>query len=424
LSKIDARGAAGVRAPFDLQRLLEDLAGTMMLRAEKKGLRMAMELDSALPRYIRTDAPKLRQILINLLGNAIKFTEKGRVTLRARRQGGAEAVRGAEGDSRVRLEFEVEDTGIGIPPEDRARIFEPFVQVKTSRKPSGGVGLGLAISKKLTDLLGGEISLRSEVGRGSVFVLSIAVERVEDTDIPGQAVVRRVTGLAPGQSSYRLLVVDDNLESRLLLRQLLEPVGFKVLEAAGGQEAIDLFRKDPPHLVWMDIRMPEMDGYEAARRIREAESGRRGQDGRELHTPIIAFTAGAMESKESSPLSGVFDDWVYKPFREEEIFAKIESHLGVRFLYREVGSAAGREGNIQDSAAFSPADLAHLPGDWLEEFSRALKTGWPDRLLTMIDRIPPEHAHAARVLGELVRMHQFDELVALAQGALKEKADG
>ncbi len=158
LSKIDAGQAAVVTSTLDFHRFLEDLTGTLMPRAEKKGLEMVLEVDRALPRYIQADARKLRQILLNLLGNAVKFTEKGRVILRAMRQEDKEAVRGAEDASRVRIEFEVEDTGIGISPEDRERIFEPFVQADPSRKPSGGVGLGLAISKKLAALMGAEIT--------------------------------------------------------------------------------------------------------------------------------------------------------------------------------------------------------------------------------------------------------------------------
>jgi CheY-like chemotaxis protein len=282
----------------------------------------------------------------------------------------------------------------------------------------------LAISKKLAALLGGEIMVRSEVGRGSVFGLNVGVQRAEEADIPGRAVVRRVMGLAPGQSSYCLLVVDDNLESRLLLRQLLEPVGFRVLEAAGGQEAIDLYRKDQPHLVWMDIRMPEMDGYEAARRIREAEGARRNDGGQGDHTPIIALTAGLMENKGSSPLAGVFDDWVYKPFREEEIFDKIEKHLGAQFVYQPSALPAAQEDAPEDRAALTPADLSNLPADWLEEFSRTLTTGRSKPLLTLIARIHPAHAKVGRTLGEWVRIHRFDKLIPLIQGALKEKANG
>jgi CheY-like chemotaxis protein/anti-sigma regulatory factor (Ser/Thr protein kinase) len=424
LSKIEADQAAPVNTPLDLHDFLGGICEMLRSRTEKKGLKLILEWDPALPTHVRTDVAKLRQVLINLLSNAIKFTEKGRVTLRARRREGGERVCGAEAASPIRIEFEVEDTGIGISPEDRERVFESFVQLKPSRKPSGGVGLGLAISKKLADLLGGEISLRSEVGRGSVFGLNIGVERVEETDVPGQAVVRKVTGLAPGQPSYRLLVVDDNLESRLLLRQLLEPLGFKVLEAAGGREAIDLCRKDQPHLIWMDIRMPEMDGYEAARRIREAEGARRKEDGAEIHTPIIAFTAGVMENKDLSPLAGVFDDWVYKPFREEEIFAKLERHLGVQFVYQPSVRSAVEQDQTREKAALTPADLSVLPVDWLKEFFETLQKGRSTQLQNMIKQVPPEHAEMARALAELVRVHQFDRLIPLVREALKENADG
>jgi PAS domain S-box-containing protein len=424
LSKIEAEEPALVTAPLDLHGFLHGSCEMLRSRAEKKNLRLILERDPALPPYVRTDAPKLRQILSNFLSNAIKFTEKGQVTLRVRRRGGGETARGDKADSRVRLEFEVEDTGIGISPEDRERIFEPFVQLKPTRKPSGGVGLGLAISKKLADLLGGEITLRSEVGRGSVFGLSIGVERAEEADLPRWEVARKVTGLAPGQPSYRLLVVDNNWESRLLLRRLLEPVGFKVLEAAGGREAVDFCRKDLPHLIWMDIRMPEMDGYEAARRIREAEGERRTESGQGVYIPIIALTAGVMENKVSSPLGGVFDDWVYKPFREEEIFAQLERHLGVQFAYQPAALRAVQEDAAGDRASFSPADLSALPADWLEEFSQVLKKGRSKRLLTLIDQVHPRHTKVARLLGDLVRNHKFERLIPLFKEALKEKTNG
>jgi len=204
----------------------------------------------------------------------------------------------------------------------------------------------------------------------------------------------------------------------------LEPVGFRVLEASSGQEAIDLYHKDPPHLIWMDIRMPEMDGYEAARRIREAEGARRNEDGTEIHTPMIAFTAGVMENRDSSAFAGVFDDWVYKPFREEEIFAKIEKHLGVRFVYRPAALSAVQEDAREGRAALTSADLSKLPADWLKEFSRMLKRGRSKQLLTLIDQLHPAQARVARLLGDLVRTHGFERLIPLIREALKEKADG
>jgi CheY-like chemotaxis protein len=174
----------------------------------------------------------------------------------------------------------------------------------------------------------------------------------------------------------------------------------------------------------MDIRMPETDGYEAARRIREAEGARRNEGSQQVHTPIIAFTAGVMENKESSPSAGVFDDWVYKPFREEEIFAKLERHLGVQFVYQAAALPEGKEDGPKGQAPLTPADLCNLPAGWLEEFFQTAKSGRSNQLLTLIDKIQPANAKVGQALGELVRMHQFKKLIALIQGALKEKANG
>ncbi len=208
------------------------------------------------------------------------------------------------------------------------------------------------------------------------------------------------------------------------MRQLLEPIGLSLMEASGGQEGIELFQKKSPHLIWMDIRMPDMDGYEAAKRIREAEAARRNEDGTEIHTPIIAFTAGAMENKESSPLAGVFDDWVYKPFREEEIFAKLEKHLGVQFVYQPAGFPAVQQEASKDRAALIPADLSDLPADWIGEFSRMLKMGHSKQLLALIDRVHLGHAKVAAFLGDMVRTHNFERLIPLFEEANKGNANG
>jgi len=272
--------------------------------------------------------------------------------------------------------------------------------------------------------MGGEITLRSQVGRGSTFRLDIGGQRATETDATSQVVARQVIGLAPGQPDYCLLIVDDIFESRLLFRQLLEPVGFRVLEAASGQEAVELSSRHQPHLIWMDIRMPGMDGYEAAQKIRKAESQKQNKGGHEIHTPIIAWTAGVMEDKGSSPLSWVFDDWVYKPFRETEVFDKIEKHLGVQFVYRPSDSSTVKPDHTPDKAALTPADLSILPADWLKEFFQTMKKGRSKQLNDQIDRIRTEHADLAQALAELVRARQFDTLISLIREALTENANG
>jgi CheY-like chemotaxis protein/anti-sigma regulatory factor (Ser/Thr protein kinase) len=377
-----------------------------------------------LPQYIETDVRKLRQILVNLLGNAIKYTGKGGVTLRIAFKKGMDTTAVAKPASMARLEFEIEDTGIGIAPEDTQRIFEPFVQVNPGRSARDGTGLGLTLSRMFVELLGGEITIRSQVGRGSIFAFDIPAKLAEGAAIHTEVSDRQVIGLIPGQSPYLLLVVDDSVENRFVLRRLLEQGGFSVLEAASGQEAVDLFKDRQPHLIWMDLRMPGMDGDEAARRIREAENGRGEEKGKEIHTPIIALTAGIMEYEGPPAHSQVFDDWVYKPYRETEIFAKLEKHLGVQFIYRPPVESVSEADKGLEKDALTPADLAVLPMEWLQKFSQTLRRGGSEELLNLIDRIRSEHTDLARALAELVHIYRFDKLIAVTGEVLKENSSG
>ena len=200
-----------------------------------------------------------------------------------------------------------------------------------------------------------------------------------------------------------------------------EQIGFIVLEAAGGQEAVDVCARYQPHLIWMDLRMPGMDGGEAAHRIREAERGRRNEEGKEIRTPIIALTAGVMENIEFSSHSQVFDDWVYKPYRETELLGMLEKHLGVQFIYRASAGAAMEADKGPEKDALTPADLAVLPVEWLREFFQMLRRGRSAESLDLIGRILPEHANLARMLAELARFHRLDKLIPITQEALKEK---
>ena len=416
MSKVEAGKVAPVITSFDLHSFLGDLEEMIRLRADPKGLCLLFEQHSSLPQYIETDLRKLRQILVNLLSNAIKYTDKGGVTLRIALKEGMNLTAAVKPVSPVHLKFEIEDTGIGIAPEDTQRIFEPFVQVNPGLAARDGTGLGLTLSRMFVEQLGGEINLFSQVGKGSIFAFDIPVKLAEGAVVRTPEADRKVIGPMPGQPSYRLLIVDDSVENRFVLRRLLEQGGFTVLEAAGGQEAINLYKSDPPHLIWMDLRMPGTDGNEAARRIRELESG--------MRTPIIALTAGVMDDEERPSHHGrLFDDWVYKPFRETEIFGKLEQHLGVQFVYQpSVESATGADKNREKKV--TPADLAVLPVEWLKEFFNVLRRGRSAQLIDLIGRISEEHADLAGTLAELVDVYRFDNLIVATEGALKEASNG
>jgi CheY-like chemotaxis protein/anti-sigma regulatory factor (Ser/Thr protein kinase) len=315
LAKIEAGRITLEAADFDLAALARDVMGVLRFRAEEKSLLLACEMDeAALPPAVHGDEGRLRQILLNLLGNAVKFTEHGSVLLRVAWQ-----------DGRARLT--VEDTGPGISAVDQARLFEPFSQTDLGQRVHEGTGLGLALSRDLARLMGGDITLASTPGRGSTFTVEVALPVAEAaTAAPRER--RRVAALAPDQGEVRILVVDDLALNRTVLSRLLAAVGFTVREAASGADATALWESWQPHLVWMDKRMHDVDGLEATRRIRAAEraSGR-------ARVPILALSASALEHERSEILAAGCDDFVPKPYREATIFAKLAEHLGVRYVY-------------------------------------------------------------------------------------------
>lgn len=319
ISKIEAGHMVREDGDLNLYRLLYEIESLMSVRVAEKGLAFNMDLPPGLPADITVDAGKLRQVLTNLIANAVKYTESGEVSLRV-----SVAARNSADEARVR--FEVEDTGIGISEESQEAIFSPFEQVGDQPAAEAGTGLGLAISTQFVELMGGQIGVNSELGKGSIFHFEIPV-RVSATSEEGPSEMQRerVTGLAEGQESFRLLIAEDKLENRLLLRKLLEPLGFELREAVNGREAVEMCEAWKPHLVWMDIRMPVMDGMEATRRIKETDTG--------AGIRIVALTAHALEDERREILQAGCDDVIRKPYRDSDIFEALAKHLGVRFQY-------------------------------------------------------------------------------------------
>jgi CheY-like chemotaxis protein len=320
ISRIEAGKLAVDRRPLDPRRMIDDIGSIIRERAEAAGLRLVVDADSSLPPAVMGDEGKLRQIFIKLLSNAVKFTKHGTVTLRARW-------------ANDHAMFEVADTGPGIDPVEHASLFEPFVQTEAGRDAKEGTGLGLAITRQLVRLMGGEIHVFSQVGSGTIFRFDVELPR---TDLPvPRRESHRVLGLAPGEARRRILVVDDARENCLLLSRLLATVGFEVREAANGSEALDLWRQWRPDLIFMDERMPRMDGSEATRIIRAEEA-----EQRKKRTAIVALTASAFEHEREVILASGADDFVVKPHSEEDIFDAIGRMLGVAFRKRDI-SASG-----------------------------------------------------------------------------------
>lgn len=392
MSRIEAGQVAKNETDFDLWGSLETIREMMRSRATAKGLRFVLERDPSLPRYVRTDERKLKQIIINLAGNAIKFTHEGTVTLRAK-----------AGNRDNSLLFEVQDTGPGIDNDAIPGLFQPFVQGGHGKE---GAGLGLFISEKLVALLGGKIAVESEQGKGSLFSFDVQCEYSTVREVV-QPVARRVTGLVlpPGQSPPRILVAEDTRESRMLIVKLLQSAEFEVLEAENGLEAVRLFEERRPDLVLMDIRMPVMDGREAIRTIRASHHGR--------VTPIIAVTASAFEEDRQNILGLGADGFISKPVQTFELFDKIRSFLGVTYTYEEEPVQ-----DVEAAGQASPREMAAgLPGELNERLTQAVIALNLDGIEALLPQVAKHSPSLAETLRELVAGCRMTELARIFPAA-------
>ena len=407
MSKIEAGRTTFNENSFDLHRLLDSLEEMLRLKADAKGLQLIVEHTPEVPQYIKTDEGKIRQVLINLIGNAIKFTDEGGVTLRVRAKH-SESQRSK--DSPFLLHFEVEDTGVGISEAEVKQLFAAFVQTESGRKSQQGTGLGLPISQKFVQLMGGEITVSSTVGKGSVFAFEIEAPLANAEDIEALDAAHRVIGLAPDQPEYRILAVDDREESRLLLVTLLTSMGFSVREAGNGQEAIATWKDWEPHLILMDMRMPVMDGYEATKQIKAQLQGQA--------TVIIALTASAFEEERRGVLAAGCDDFMRKPFREQVLFDKIGQHLGVEYVFdttQQADSSASSDVSEGDSTSTLKDHLAQMPVDWIDQLGQAAVECSDDMILDLIEQIPQEQAPLAITLREYAEGFLFEKISELTQ---------
>ncbi|MDJ1182609.1 PAS domain S-box protein [Roseofilum casamattae] len=404
MSKIEAGRITLNPTPFDLRKLLQTLKDMLHIRAVSKELALHFEIPKDLPHYIATDEQKLRQVLINLLGNGIKFTEQGGVCLRVSHQ--------MESD-RIRLVFEVEDTGIGISAEGLSTLFDPFVQTESGWRSQQGTGLGLSISQQFVRLMGGEIEVESILRQGSRFTFAILADPVRSRDIVPSILPRRIIGLAPALPNYSMLVVDDIAENRLLLIRLLAPAGFKLLEAETGEGAISLWQMHHPDLIWMDIRMATMDGYETTRRIRELEALEKAP---EKKTVIVALTASAFAQKRELVFAAGCDDFVAKPFQEETIWKTIAKHLPIEYEYEALPILEDLEPTLAP-LSLSREQLQMMPAEWIAAFHKFALSGDDDALIESIEQIPQSDRRLIATLKDLVHNFQFSTLVELTNEA-------
>jgi PAS domain S-box-containing protein len=388
MSSIESGRVHLIFTTFDLPSLVNDVATLFRLRAESKGLTLTVDMSSNLPNAVVSDEKKLRQILINLLGNAVKFTERGGIVWRIQKQ--------AQGDE-ARWITQVEDTGPGIHPQDIPRLFDKFIQSSTGLR-AGGTGLGLSISREFARLLGGDIQAQSMLGKGSCFTLELPLIEGTTASIVRRPEHYQFIQLKPECQPCRILIVDDQEDSRKVLMTILTTAGFYPCEASGALEGLALFDSFHPDAVLMDLRMPIMNGIEVTRRLRRQEAGKK--------VPIIAVTASAFDEDRKRALEGGMNDFIGKPFHDTDVLESLGRHLGVEYLYSDNDLDVTPAPILISSVRWTKADLTHVPRHLLEDLRTATVAAEFDKVLRLVDLLEEYAPLAAREFRRLV--HAFD----------------
>ena len=429
LSKIEAGRMELQVESFDLHNLLAGLVEMFRMRTRAKGLFLIFDQAPDVPQFVSADGGKLRQILINLMGNAIKFTTEGSVALRVYTKKYGEENGATSPAPHPMLQFKVEDTGAGIAAKELDSVFDAFVQTSSGQQIQQGTGLGMPISRKFARIMGGDLTVSSSPPTSSrgekrieepstVFQLDVPVQIT--TQVVQQ--VRRVVGLEPNQRAadggpYRLLIVEDVRVNRMLLVKLLSnfgapPQGFDIQQAVNGQQAIEIWKEWKPHLIWMDMRMPVMDGHEATRRIKATEQGQ--------ETVVVALTAAAFEEDRTKILKDGCDDFVRKPFREMDIFDALARHLGMRFVYEDAEKETRLEDEQEEEKVDMASILSTMPQKWLADMQQATLEGDLDWVATLIAQIRSQNKDLANALDEWANNFEFDEIMAIIQQATED----
>jgi len=432
ISKIEAEQATLNQESFNLYQLLDNLKSMMQVRAMSKGLYLAFELDINLPQFITTDQSKLHQILINLLGNAIKFTDQGQVTLRVflqpteiQQTDTFQQKLDSSHLKKTQLCFAIADTGMGIADDEIQSLFQPFYQAQNASKMTEGTGLGLAISQKYAQILGGAITAESVYQRGSIFTLSIQVadnEVFSAADYSNDISVNGAIRVLQKLNQPKVLVVEDHWTNRFLLTKMLERMGLEIFEAENGAIAINLWEKHQPDLIFMDMRMPILDGYAATRQIREMEANLATHNKNIPHVPIIAVTASAFKYQQYSMLQAGCDEVIIKPFKMKQVLSIISQYLAIEYTQEESSLAANQQQTHRSLQKFNELeedDLSVMSRDWISALDTAASQGNDTWISKLITEISEEHITLAKTLRYLIEEFQFERIIVHTQNLLK-----
>ena len=387
ISRIEAGRTTVQNAAFDLYETLTSVEEMIQFRAETKGLSFSVEHNGDLPHYVIGDAHHLRQVLINLLGNAVKYTDHGRVCLRITTKPDV-------------IHFDVIDSGPGIPAEELPRIFQAFYQTDAGITKGEGSGLGLTISREFVRLMGGELSVESTLGQGSVFSFSLTLPETESQALALKQSQNRVIGLEPGHSNVKVLIAEDNADNQQLIACLLKPIGFDLKIAENGEQAIQLFQEWQPDFIWMDMRMPVCDGYQATRRIRELPGGDK--------VKIVALTASVFQEDREAILATGCDDMLAKPLDETRMFLLMGELLNLHYLYSDQAPSDKKQ-------APPPLEELHIPAPIRSKLRDAAELLDIDGVQAVVDELMTSHPKQAQIIAEWLSNFRFEKIIALCQ---------
>ena len=406
LAKIETNRLTLEQNNIDFYAWLDNLEQSLSFQANNQGWSVVLIRQPDLPQYVVIDERRLGQILRNLINYCLDAqpNDHGSTNVKLKVSSilceDTVQTNQQESSARYLIGFEVENHNLVIPATELATLFDPTTRVERQLE---GSSLNLPISYKLAQLMGGELKVSNHkvTQIGIIFALKIPTTRVIGEKLQAPATLKKVIGLESPQTEYRILIVDDSKANRKIMTTLLEPIGFKVKEAVNGREAIDVWLSWQPHMIWMDLRMPVMNGYEATERIKSYSPA--------IRTPIVALSASTLEEEKLLFEAAGCDDFVGKPFSKNTIFDKIAQHLGIRYVYEEVDLAQAQDFKL------TPEALSVMPQQWLNRVEEAANVLDRELLINLLQQIPPEQANLKNALQKQIDNFDFDKILNLAK---------
>ncbi|OKH37276.1 hybrid sensor histidine kinase/response regulator [[Phormidium ambiguum] IAM M-71] len=414
ISKIEARRLELDPYTVYLPSLLQGIAEIFDIRSQQKGIEFVYLPDANLPEGIEVDEKRLRQVLINLLGNAVKFTDRGKVTFKVKQLDRGELKNKEKNSPVTLLRFQIEDTGIGMSSEVLEKIFQPFEQVSNSKRNSEGTGLGLAISQNIVQLMGSQIQVQSQLGVGSTFFFDLELPLSQEWHIGNNVDIDRLVGYQGKRQT--ILVVDDKWENRSVIVHLLEPLGFTVIEAEDGQDGLTKAIEIKPNLIITDILMPVMDGYQFLKQIRQSEILK--------VIPVIVSSASVSKMDQRHSLEAGGDDFLAKPVQLDDLLQMLRKYLQLNWIYQSISDSEQKLSATPELESSTPSTSFVLPpSEDLEQLLLLVQQGRLKKLTdaaVALEQRNPQYAALVQQILNLSKGFQIAKLEAFIQQLLDE----